>query len=210
MCPKNDPSLEAAYALNTPEDSKRLYAEWAETYDHDFAAASHYILHLQVARHFAKSGGAGPILDVGAGTGLLAEALTPLIKAEIDGTDISAEMLKRARAKGVYRHLFTGDLTRALPLANGTYRGVVSSGTFTNGHVGPEAFDELLRVTDSRGLIAVSINTKHYDNAGFAEKLDSIQAQIYDLTLQEVRIYDDGATGAHKDDTAFVALFRKG
>lgn len=209
MCPENDPSLDAAYALKTPEDSKRLYADWADTYDQDFAATSDYILHQHVARHFAAAGGTGPVLDVGAGTGLLAEALTPLIETEIDATDISAEMLEQARGKNVYRHLFTGDLTRALPVPDGAYNGVTSSGTFTNGHVGPEAFDELLRITAQGGLIALSINTQHFEAAGFAAKLDSISAQITDLCLHEVRIYGNAATDDHKDDTAYVALFRK-
>ncbi|MCP4821299.1 MAG: class I SAM-dependent methyltransferase [Shimia sp.] len=209
MCPENDPSLDAAYALSTPEDSKRLYADWADTYDQDFAASSDYNLHIQVARQFAVAGGIGPVLDVGAGTGLLADALAPLIDAEIDGTDISAEMLEKARAKGIYRHLFSGDLTRTLPVPDGTYKGITSSGTFTNGHVGPEAIDELLRITASKGLIALSINAQHYASAGFAAKLDSISAQITDLRLPEVRIYGDTASGDHKDDTALIALFRK-
>lgn len=209
MCPENDPSLDAAYALETPEDSKRLYADWADTYDQGFATTSDYILHEHVARYFAAAGGSGPVLDVGAGTGLLAQALAPLIEAEIDATDISAEMLEQARAKGHYRHLFTGDLTRKLPVPNGAYRGITSSGTFTNGHVGPEAIDELLRITAQGGLIALSINAQHFKAAGFAAKLETVSAQITDLSLPEVRIYGDAAAGDHKDDTAYVALFRK-
>jgi len=209
MRPENDPSLDAAYALKTPQDSQRLYAEWADTYDREFAASSDYILHHHVAHRFAGAGGIGPVLDVGAGTGLLAEALAPLISAEIDGTDISPEMLQRARIKGLYRHLFTGDLTRTLPVQNGTYAGIASSGTFTNGHVGPDAIDELLRITAPDGLIVLSINAQHFSDAGFAGKLDSIQAQITDLSLQQVLIYGTAATGDHKDDTALIACFRK-
>ena len=47
-------------------------------------------------------------------------------------------MLDVAQTKGIYRALFAGDLTARLPVDDGTYAGIVSSGTFTNGHVGPE------------------------------------------------------------------------
>ena len=57
----SDPSLGAAYALETPEDSVRLYASWAESYDSDFAQSSDYILPNQVARVFAEEGGGGPV-----------------------------------------------------------------------------------------------------------------------------------------------------
>ena len=33
MAEKDEPNVHQAYALETPEDSKRLYASWASTYD---------------------------------------------------------------------------------------------------------------------------------------------------------------------------------
>lgn len=38
----NDPDLDAAYALETPDDSRRLYADWAQTYDTSFAKDADY------------------------------------------------------------------------------------------------------------------------------------------------------------------------
>ena len=209
MCPKSDPDLDAAYALKTPDDSRKLYARWAATYDADFAQASDYVVPQHVAAQFAAAGGAGPVLDVGAGTGLCAQALVDLKIGPVDATDISPEMLDRARSKDVYRYVFTADVTARLPVADGTYAGVVSSGTFTNGHVGPEALDELLRVTQAGGLLALSINAAHFEAKGFAAKLNALQGHISDLRLPEVRLYGPEATGAHKDDTGYVALFRK-
>ena len=51
------PDLNAAYALKTPDDSKRLYADWAGDYDADFAAREDYQLHIQTARAFVAAGG---------------------------------------------------------------------------------------------------------------------------------------------------------
>lgn len=208
--PDNDtPDLDGAYALKTPEDSKRLYAVWAETYDSDFAEAHDYLAPSHVAEAFLSAKGTGPVLDVGAGTGLCGEALHALGIGPVDATDISREMLDVAESKGIYRNLFTGDLTAQLPVADATYAGIVSSGTFTNGHVGPEAIDELLRITEPGGLLALSINTQHYVAQGFEAKLKALSGRITDLRLPELRIYGPGATGEHKDDTIFVALFRK-
>ncbi|WP_299348801.1 class I SAM-dependent methyltransferase [uncultured Shimia sp.] len=203
------PSLDGAYALQTPEDSRRLYAEWAETYDQGFAEAHDYLSPRLVAEAFFATGCRGPVLDVGAGTGLCGLELGRLGVDPIDATDISQEMLDVAATKSIYRNLFTGDLTRRLPVPDASYAGIVSSGTFTNGHVGPEAFDELLRVAQPGGQLALSINTEHYVAEGFEAKLTALSDRITDLQLPVIRFYGENATGEHKDDTGYVALFRK-
>ena len=205
----DSPNLDGAYALQTPEDSQRLYATWAETYDQDFAEAHDYLAPNLVAHAFKDAGGIGPVLDVGAGTGLCGQALVSLAIGPVDATDISQEMLDVAATKSTYRSLFTGDLTATLPVADASYAGIVSSGTFTNGHVGPEAFDELLRITQPGGLLALSINTAHFEVKGFRSKLDELCSQITDLQLPQMRIYGDKATDDHRDDTIYIAMFRK-
>ena len=131
--------LNAAYALKTPEDSKRLYGAWAQSYDSGFATELDYRLPEHVAQALAARGPTGPILDIGAGTGLVGVALSALGCGPVEGTDISQEMLDMAAQKAVYAKLFIGDITEQLPVEDGTYGAVISSGTFTTGHVGPEA-----------------------------------------------------------------------
>jgi predicted TPR repeat methyltransferase len=75
----DDANVKGAYALKTPEDAKRLYAAWADTYDSDFGDAQGYLIPRELVRVFANAGGRGPVLDVGAGTGLVGEGLTRLI-----------------------------------------------------------------------------------------------------------------------------------
>ena len=203
------PQLSDAYALQTPEDSVRLYADWAATYDQGFAEASHYILPMQVAEAFVAAGGKGPVLDVGAGTGLCAQQLLHHQTGPIDATDISQDMLDVAAHKNIYRRLFISDLTKNLPIESNTYAGIVSSGTFTTGHVGPNAFDELLRIACPGGLFAISINGHHYVASGFDAKLKELAPQIKDMKLHTVRYYGATAKGPHKDDTGDVAVFRK-
>lgn len=206
---QNTPDLESAYAIETPGDNRRVYSAWAETYDKTFAQDMDYRMPAVIAELYRQSGGAGNILDIGAGTGLVAKFLADAGIGPIDGTDISPEMLIVAGKKRLYRRLFEGDATRRLDVEDGTYDGIVSSGTFTLGHVGPEAIDELVRVAAPGARFALSINARHFDKAGFKAKLDSIQGRIADLALPEVAIYGEKATGDHAGDTAFVALFRR-
>ncbi len=205
----DDPDLNAAYALQTPEDSKQLYARWAASYDVGFASATGYILHMQVASLFAEHRGTGPVLDVGAGTGLCGAALTAQGITPVDATDISPEMLEIERGKSVYRNLFTGDILHGLDVPRDTYAGVVSSGTFTTGHVGPKALDEVMRVVRPGGRITLSINTEHYAVQGFAAKLSFLEPDIQDLTLTDVPIYGPDTTGDHAKDRARVASWIK-
>ncbi len=204
------PNLHAAYALESPEENKRLYAEWAGDYDEGFAALEDYQLHIHTARAFVGAGGQGPVLDVGAGTGLCGAVLAGLGVGPIDATDISSEMLEQAMRKDIYRDAIESDLNKGIPAPRDSYSGIVSSGTFTHGHLGPEALTALLRVARPGAQFALSINAKHFVSKGFGDALRKLeQGQIENLTLPEARIYGDLAVGENKDDTALIALFEK-
>lgn len=204
-----DPDVDAAYSLKTPEDSVRLYRDWSESYDESFAVAQGYRLPAVVAEAFAAAGGAGPLLDVGAGTGLLAARLGELGVGPVDAADISPEMLAQAGAKGLYRATHVLDLTKPLPLPDAAYNGITSSGTFTHGHVGPDALGELLRIAAPGALFALSINAGVYENAGFAAKFIALDRIIAELTLTDVAIYGPEAAPEHRGDRALIATFRK-
>lgn len=204
------PDLHSAYALKSPEDNKRLYAEWAGDYDDSFAAREDYQLHIQTARAFVSAGGQGPVLDVGAGTGLCGAILAGLGVGPIDATDISAEMLDQAMRKDIYRDAIVADLNNGIPVPRESYSGIVSSGTFTHGHLGPDVLPALLRIARVGAQFALSINARHFEKLGFADALRRLEEdQIRNLNLPEVRIYGDLAAGPNKDDTALIALFEK-
>lgn len=209
MSDRKQPGLDDAYALSGAEDARRLYADWAETYDSDFAEANAYRPPEVVARVFAEAGGTGPVLDAGAGTGLGGLALAARGVGPVDALDLSPEMLAVAARKGVYRDLVEGDILAGLPMAEGSYAGVVSAGTFTLGHVGPEGFDELLRVAAPGALLVISVNARAFESDGFAAKMEALAPAIEDLSTVEEPIYGPGAAGLHAADTARVLCFRK-
>lgn len=202
-------STDTAYALETEEDRKAFYAAWAETYDDGFAAAVDYIFPQQVARVFHDMGGHGPVLDAGAGTGLVADAILENDNVVLDAIDLSAEMLAIAKEKKLCRDLVEGDLTKRLPFEAGKYKAVVSAGTFTHGHVGPEALDELLRVAASGALFVLSIKADLYAHHGFEAKFAALSEQIFDYDVKEVPIYGAGTDAEHVKDMGLIASFRK-
>jgi SAM-dependent methyltransferase len=221
MTDRKSPDLDAAYALTTPQDSVRLYADWATDYDAGFAQEQDYRLPAAVARAFCNAAGKGanvssdlspatctPVLDVGAGTGLVAEHLSHTGVIPIDGIDISDDMLAIAGEKGLYRSLINADLTKKLPLPLAAYGGIVSAGTFTTGHVGPEVLRPLLSVGRPGAICALSISAAHYVAQGFSAELDRLsQDAIANLTLIETPIYGPKAVGDHRNDRAIIAVF---
>ncbi len=202
------PSLQNAYDLKSPDDNVELYSAWAETYDNDFIKDMQYKLHFSVAEEFVFNGGKGLILDVGAGTGALAQALLQKGKFSIEATDISEEMLKVAESKKIYERSFLSDLTEEIPMENNIYDGVVSSGTFTHGHVGPSAMVELVRVTKPGGLVTISVNEKHWIALNFENEVEKLNKYVRNYTLKKISIYGEQSTHDHKDDKAIILTIK--
>lgn len=208
-----DQNLKGALGLAGPEACLAYYRDWAANYDSGFATEMQYLLPAHVAAAYMATGAGGPVLDVGAGTGLLAEALRNMgFRPEIDAADFSAEMLGRAAAKRIYAGTYRVDITKPLTLPR-RYVGLVSSGTFTAGHVGPEALPHLLAVALPRAQFALSINRRVWQAKGFDRALDDLAShgRITDLQLIEVEVYGAAAASIdadHAADRALIALFR--
>lgn len=206
--PNRDYDLDNAYEIDGPDSAKALYGNWAATYDSSFGAGWGYIAPREIAAIFkAESDGNAPILDVGAGTGLVAEHLGGLV---VDAIDITPEMLEAARAKGLYRALHCANVLEPLAMADGTYGGVISSGTFTHGHVGPDCLPELLRVARPGALFVCGCIPPVFDGMGFGSTLAILNARgaISDLSFRDIPIYEN-AEHEHAADRGLVMVFRK-
>ena len=92
---------------------------------------------------------------------------------------------------------------------NDTLEGAVSSGTFTNGHVGPEAVPEVLRVVRPGGWVVLSVNARHYAGHGFEAELRRLAPSLGACVLSDVPIYGAKAIGPHAKDRAVLLSLRK-
>ena len=178
MTGKPSKCLSSAYELRSVEDARRHYDEWAASYDADVSENA-YVTPKRCAAalaRFAPDPGA-PVLDVGCGTGLAGRALREAGFTTIDGTDLSPEMLERAKAlAGVYRALFLGDLTEPLPVAPGAYAHMAAVGVINPGHAPPETVDAVLALLPAGGCFVFSLNDHALAEESFPAKVDAVTA----------------------------------
>lgn len=201
--------LEGAYAISTPEDSVAYYRDFAASYDRDFADALGYVYPKVIAQVFSRHADQNdrPVADIGCGTGLVAAELG-VPAAQIDGFDISPEMLAVSGDKGLYRALHRVDLTAPITLPD-RYGALVSAGTFTHGHLGPEPLENILTLARPGALLVIGINARHFEEQGFAPVLGRLQetGRITRPLRETVDLYSKPDT-PHGADQAQVLVFR--
>ena len=186
---KHDGALGAVYEAKGTDEVAALYDGWADTYDAEMAKAGyrHPAIGLALlARHLPR--GAAPILDAGAGTGLIGEWLAIVGYPEVEALDISQGMLDAARKKGVYSAFHKLALGGSLPFMDGAYAGIISVGVFTTGHVGAEGLDELVRICRKGGVIVLTVKNTLWDN-GFAQRIAGFVAEGKLTVAEEIVPY---------------------
>ena len=212
-------NLEDAYSVSTPEENKALYARWAATYDAEFVSANDYVYPIRVAEKAVEILGDSSsieVVDVGCGTGALGSLLGELRpKWEIDGVDISLQMLAvaatkvRSDGKAVYRDLLDADLTKPIQFAKNHFDLIVSSGVFTHGHLAGRDLIAISSAAREGGMIVVGINKEHFDNVGFAGHFAEAVSEglISEPQFTEVDIY--GPSSPHFGDKGLIAVFTR-
>jgi predicted TPR repeat methyltransferase len=115
-----------------PQAVERWYDDWSSDYDRTLADWR-YAAPEEAAERLAPHLGEDPrVLDVGCGTGLMAETLAPRGVRRIDGLDISGASLEIARGRGRYGALTRWNLQKApLPVEAGAYDAAVCIGVLT-------------------------------------------------------------------------------
>lgn len=187
--PQHAGYLGAVYDSKSTADVAKLYDAWAESYDAEMAQAGYRhpsICLALLARHCAR--GASPLLDAGAGTGLIGDWLKIMGYPAVDALDISEGMLAVAGRKGCYRHLHCLALGQPLPFADGAYAGIISAGVFTSGHVGVEGLDELIRICRTGGVIVLTVKNTLWEG-GFATRVAQLEAQGVLQLVEETEPY---------------------
>jgi predicted TPR repeat methyltransferase len=175
--------LDKVYTLTSPDETRQLYDEWADTYDDELIENGYATPH-RVARALAAQvrNLDRPVLDFGCGTGLSGAALIHAGFTSVDGADLSPDMLAKAREKGVYRDLWQVYPGNDLPFDPGRYIAITAAGVIGSGAAPPETFDLLLDNLAPRGLLAFSFNDHALSDPAYEGRLnkavDSGTAQI--------------------------------
>ncbi|XP_060557631.1 uncharacterized protein LOC132718041 [Ruditapes philippinarum] len=159
------------------EDSQKAYDGWASTYDLHATSAKHDINSKTVANILeqffpASERGLISVIDVGAGTGLVAKELKKLGFEHLDALEPSSKMLDEAKKNNLYENNFVECITGSpTSLPANSYDVLTGSGIYAiEAHVPTEAFYEMIRLVKPGGYIVLVGNysqiraSKNYEN----------------------------------------------
>jgi predicted TPR repeat methyltransferase len=169
---------ETATNAESSQELADIYDNWADDYERRILSYG-YSTPAVAAGFFGRyvKPEDGPVLDAGAGSGLMGEVLAPLGYGDLVGVDLSREMLELARRKGVYKDLRQMELGGRLDFPDDAFGSVVSTGVFAAGHAPPGSFDDLIRVTTPGGHVVFGVRTDVYLEGGFKEKQDALEKE---------------------------------
>jgi len=195
---KHDGHLGAVYDAKQPAEIASHYDSWADSYDADMAVAGyrHPAICLALLSRYLPCG-AEPLLDAGAGTGLVGEWLGIMGYPHVEALDISEGMLAVAREKQIYSELHNLALGGPLPFSDNAFAGIISAGVFTTGHVGAHGVDELIRICQPGGVIVLTVKETLWSEA-FAAHVsdleDSAKVTLVEQTSPYVSMPGEAAT----------------
>lgn len=161
-------------SMDPTRNKIEIYNKWSNSYE-DYVKNLEYYgpinLSLKV-KEFIDSKTDINILDFGCGTGLVGIELHKLLSKEynlnIDGIDISENMIKKCREKNIYNHIWNLDLTQKSLPDNYQYDFIVSSGVFLEGHVNFSIIETLLNSLKSQNYIVFTTRLS-FLNKNFAD-----------------------------------------
>jgi len=154
-------------------DSRELYASWASTYDNE-VQKNGYVTPERVAKALKDivTNQSEVILDYGCGTGLSGFALQAVGFTNIDGLDVSQEMVSLAEKKSIYKKLTVFDPSTKIPVHADQYKIITAIGVIGAGAAPLEVFDNLFSLLPPSGLFAFSFNDHTLSDANYEGKVN--------------------------------------
>ncbi len=150
-------------AQRAPEAPPRAYVErlfdgYAESFDTHLVGALGYRTPQVLAEGLAATGisAFASALDLGCGTGLCALPLATWVR-QLDGVDLSAAMLEKARALGRYDRLCHGDVVEHLKGTDRRYALVIAADVFVYLGALEPVFEGARRVLEPGGVFCFSV-----------------------------------------------------
>ena len=194
------------YKLKTTNEVMKYYDEWGDKnkYNKDMVDWN-YTGPKETAEIFNKHENKKDILifDAGCGTGLVGLELKKYGFKNFHGSDLSQTLLDSI-PNNLYQKLTKADLNKKIEEKDNSYDAVMCVGTFTFGHVKPNALDEFVRITKPGGLICFTINEGIHEEYGFDKKIISLNENN---KWKELEFFKSDYI-ASKDVNAWLGLYR--
>jgi len=194
------------YKLKTTDEVMKYYDEWGEKdkYNKDMVEWNYTGPQetVDVFRKYTENKEM-LIFDAGCGTGLVGLQLKKFGFKYFHGADLSQKLLDTV-PKQLYQKLIKVDLNKPIDVKDNFYDAIMCVGTFTFGHVKPQALDEFVRVTKKDGLICFTINEGIYKDYGFDKKIENLKKEN---KWDELEFFKSDYI-ASKDVNAWLGLYR--
>jgi len=148
----------------------RHFDKFADTFDtrlHDLGYTPGKLVERLRGRLRGREGTVD-MLDAGCGTGLLAPLVRDLART-LSGVDISPRMVERARERGLYDDLHTGELVEFLGRRQGAYDVIVAADVFIYFGDITEVVARMATALKPGGIIAVSAERHEGDGRELRE-----------------------------------------
>lgn len=162
-CKKITDALSWIYTVDENHSLQEKYAAWANHYDEDLDE-QYRISPIQSAQALAAflPDKEVNILDVGAGTGMVGEALNKLGYNHLIALDFSAEMLAIAKNKQVYTTLHQLNLNQPITVfEQESFNAIIAVGIFTFEHANAEDIRHLFPLLKIGGFFALTVRADY-------------------------------------------------
>jgi predicted TPR repeat methyltransferase len=167
-----DPQLNGHYLAGVtgaaPPAPPRHYVEglfdsYAEGFEQHLVDVLKYRAHeLLAGRVLAAQRRYAAALDLGCGTGLCGSLVRPVAQW-LEGVDLSANMVRQARARSVYDRVEQGDVVQHLAAATRRFELVLAADVFIYVGALEQVFAETTRVLEPGGLFCFSVEAAGED-----------------------------------------------
>nr|CAH0105959.1 unnamed protein product [Daphnia galeata] len=173
--------------LVSTQQYKDQSLQWIDKYASDMVENSNYTEPKHVVKAFVELGldRQSRILDILAGSGVVAELLRPCGYTNIDAVDASKDMLALSNKKQLYKKFYVSLLggQHKAPVQDETYDAIIASGTFAPGHLNSDAFGDLIRIAKPGAIITWSMRS---DYGPSSPKFVNFDAEVEDLVKNGV------------------------
>ena len=194
------------YKLKTTHEVMKYYDEWGkgnkynkDMVDWNYTGPKETV---EVFKKYALNKDM-TIFDAGCGSGLVGLELKKFGYKNLHGADLSQKLLDSI-PKNLYQKLIKIDLNKPININNNFFDATMCVGTFTFGHVKPQALDEFIRITKSNGLICFTINEGIYEEYGFDKKIETLKKYN---KWEEIEFFKSDYI-ASKDVNALLGLYK--